>query len=113
MAERDWRCLGARTQSEARAFYIATLRRQLGVHVVREMARHRLHRLPWIGVPRSVVTRRGARGTLGTGGTRPQVDGVPQPADFYAHQQWVRVADSSGLGAAAASFDADLDDEDK
>ena len=57
---RAWHMLGARTQVEARAFYMASLRRQLGVQVVREMAHHRLRRLPWIGVPRSAMDRRRA-----------------------------------------------------
>ena len=68
VTKRDWHALGARCQTEARAFYIATLRRQLGVHTVREMARHRLRRLPLIGVPRSAVIRRREMGMLRTGG---------------------------------------------
>ena len=44
MARSEWRRWGARSMAEARAFFIASLRRQLGVCVVREFARHRCTR---------------------------------------------------------------------
>ena len=53
----SWRFLGARSQAEARGYYVATLRRAWGVAAVREFARHRVSRLSFVGAPRG----RGAR----------------------------------------------------
>ena len=50
--------MGARSESEARSFYVARLRRRMGVAAVREFARHRLRRVPYVGVPRAVVEQR-------------------------------------------------------
>ena len=40
-----WRFIDARTENEARSFYVARLRRRMGVAAVREFARHRLRRV--------------------------------------------------------------------
>ena len=96
MAAKEWRRWGARTQAEARSFFIASLRRQLGVHVVREMARHRLRRVPYIGVERAVLERRRDAGVLGTGGQRQGADGGPQAVDLYVHQAWARGPNAGG-----------------
>ena len=56
--------MGARTESEARSFYVARLRRRMGVAAVREFARHRLRRVPYVGVPRAVVEQRMQREAL-------------------------------------------------
>ena len=58
LAASRWRLMGARSYAEARAFYIQQIRRQLGLLVGREFARHRLRRLPFIGVPRAAVRAR-------------------------------------------------------
>ena len=58
VAARHWRRMGARTQAEARGFYIQRFRRRLCLVVGREMARHRLRRIPFIGVPRATVRAR-------------------------------------------------------
>ena len=80
-ASRHWRTLGCRNREEARAVYIALLRRRLGCFVVREFARHRLRRLPYVGATHAAVAARGRRpdGQHGDGG------GV-RPDDFYAYQ---------------------------
>ena len=58
-AQRQWGIMGARTPSEMRAFLVARYRRQLGCTAVLAFARHRLARVPYIGVPRqSVMDRR-------------------------------------------------------
>ena len=90
MASNEWRRWGARSQAEARSFFVASLRRQLGVHAVREMARHRLRRVPYIGVERAVLQRRRDRGVLGTGGQRQAPEGGPQAVDLFVHQAWAR-----------------------
>ena len=48
-AQRSWRHLGARSQHEARAFFLQGYRRDVGMAVVREHARVRLARVPFIG----------------------------------------------------------------
>ena len=58
LAQRRWRRMGARSQAEARGFFIASLRRSLCVVFAREMARHRLRRIPFIGVPREAIRAR-------------------------------------------------------
>ena len=50
LARRRWRRYGARDENEAYAFFVAAQRRELGVAVVREFARHRLRRIPFIGM---------------------------------------------------------------
>ena len=57
LAARQWRDMGARTQEEARSFIVSSLRRRLGLVICREFARHRIRRVPYIGVPRAVVER--------------------------------------------------------
>ena len=42
LANKHWRLLGARSQGEVHGFYVAQLRRRMGVTAVREFARHRL-----------------------------------------------------------------------
>ena len=74
---------------EARAFFIARLRRTLGVVVGREMARHRLRRVPFIGVPRAAVRAHiAARDRRRGQDAQPAMpDGVGvRPDDFYAFQ---------------------------
>ena len=46
---RDWRYLGARSQAEARGYYTASMRRAWSCLFVREMARHRLRRVIYVG----------------------------------------------------------------
>lgn len=58
LASRRWSLMGARTQAEARAFFLQHLTRRFGLTAAREMARHRLHRVQYVGVPRAVVEDR-------------------------------------------------------
>ena len=61
-AGRVWRRWGSRSESEARGIVTAALRRSVGVFVAREFARHRLRRVPMVGVPRAALdARRGRR----------------------------------------------------
>ena len=55
IAAREWRQAGARTLGEYRSCVIDRLRRRMGLASVRAMARHRLGRVPFIGVPRATV----------------------------------------------------------
>ena len=73
-----WRFLGARCMSDARSYYATRLRRSWGILAVREMARHRLRRVCYVGAghrPRGVQ----ARG-------RPADEWEARsPSDFWAH----------------------------
>ena len=90
IAAKEWRALGARSAKEARGFIVAKLRRRIGLVVVREMARHRLKRVPLIGVPREALSplarflRAGAR----PGNADEPLDRPPAfvPEDFFAFQ---------------------------
>ena len=85
MARKQWQWLGARSESEARAAIVSKLRPRLGLITVREMARHRLRRVPYIGVPRALVQDRmqlfRLRDIERGGGA------VVAARDFYAFQQ--------------------------
>ena len=80
-----WQWVGARNEAEARACVLSRLRRRVGLVVVREMARHRLRRVPYIGVPRHIVEERmqpfHLRAIERGGGA------AVSAADFYAFQQ--------------------------
>lgn len=86
LAEDQWRTLGARSQAELRGFLISRSRRRIGLAVVQAMARHRLARVPYIGVPRVAVAQRaqwrGAAAAMAAH-RRPQLDA----SDFYQFQQ--------------------------
>ena len=58
------RVRGGRTADEMRAFLIAQMRRRMGLVAVQAMARHRLARIQYIGVPRAVVEGRRRRGDV-------------------------------------------------
>ena len=94
LAARQWRDMGARTQEEARSFIVSSLRRRLGLVICREFARHRIRRVPYIGVPRAVVERRTQRGQL-IGGAQAQAPLYVPYADFYQFQ--------AGAGRLAAA----------
>ena len=89
MARREWRVRGARSEAEARSYYVARLRRSWGIMVAREMARFRLRRVPFIGqphdfrpgdrVPEVVPVLGGGEGplpTFGAAGSRARAGGV-------------------------------------
>ena len=69
-AERSWRALGARSSSEARSVIHTSLTtrtvRSWGINAVREMARHRLRRVEFVGA-RSLPRAAHALGRAGRG----------------------------------------------
>ena len=91
IARRRWRLMGAASQSEARSFTVARVRRVLGVGAARAMARHLIRRLPFLGLSRAAMdqhlqqhrARAWARREVGTG-----VDGL-RIEDFFAFQAHV------------------------
>lgn len=62
VAARMWGVAGARSQAEMRSILVSRGRRRVGVSVVQAMARHRLARAPYIGVPRQAIAMRRPRG---------------------------------------------------
>ena len=83
-ARRRWRRYGARTEGEAYSFFVAAMRRQMGVAVVREMARHRLRRLHFIGMTRAET----AAAQQLRAAPRPQSRNAlgANESDFYLYQ---------------------------
>ena len=89
MSQRAWRGLGARSASEAKSYFASRMRRTVGVTVAREMARHRLRRIPFIGLDRQVMQahaheaqqRRGQRALPREVGPLHAI-----PEEFYAFQ---------------------------
>ena len=81
-AVRDARRYGARTEAEALGFFTASIRRRVGVMAAREIARHRLRRVPLIEVPYAVLRDLPAR--------RPPVEvrhaSHSTAQDFYQYQ---------------------------
>ena len=80
-----WRRYGARTEAEAYGFFVAALRRRVGVFVAREIARHRLRRIPFVGVPRAALTAYAQRSRAAR---RPAERDAAQVAshEFFAFQ---------------------------
>ena len=60
-ATRLWRLFGARSESEMYSYLVSRARRRIGMAAVHAMARHRIARIPYIGVPRRVVEGRRRR----------------------------------------------------
>ena len=68
----------------------------MGLVICRKFARHRIRRVPYIGVPRAVVEQRIQRGQL-IGGPQVRVPLYVPYADFYQYQAGVRQsADPAG-----------------
>ena len=66
-ASQVWREAGARSASEMRAVLIGRMRRRVGLATVQAMARHRLARVPYVGVSHAVVQARAQRRVMHTG----------------------------------------------
>jgi len=64
-AQQQWQLAGARSATEMRSFLVSRIRRRMGVTAVQAMVRHRLARVPYIGVPRHFITARMQRGAAG------------------------------------------------
>ncbi len=83
LARQRWRFAGARTPSEMQSFLVGQARRRVGLATVQAMARHRLARVPYIGVPRAVVAARvDARAHRGAARPAP----AWEADDLYAFQ---------------------------
>ena len=89
-ARRMWRVMGARTWSEAFGFILQSMRRRLGVVVVREFARHRLHRVPYIGHTRASLARARSHAELQVAAMHAGPASGIRWEDFYAHQHYAQ-----------------------
>ncbi|KAL1527728.1 hypothetical protein AB1Y20_009113 [Prymnesium parvum] len=87
LAGMRWQLAGARSVAEMRAFLVSRCRRKVGLATGQAMARHRLARLPYIGVPRAVVQAQLQRGPRMRGEPTPYAP-APSHADFYSYQAW-------------------------
>ena len=90
LANKNWRALGARSAHEARGFVVAAVKRRLGLMLAREMARHRLRRVPAIGVPNAALSgpARFQRAMDRRHGIDEPLDRPPAfvPEEFFAFQ---------------------------
>ena len=93
LARRHWQLAGARTESEARGWWVGQCRRRIGVAVARAFARLRLRRLPFLGVPRAVLDERARRGLAGvpTAGADAGSRYDEDVRLFFGHQVHARV----------------------
>ena len=84
IAEKQWELAGARSRREMRGFLISRCRRRGGLATVQAMARHRLARVPYVGVPYAAVRTRAQQ--LAGAGAGPYAPS-PDHADFFQFQQ--------------------------
>ena len=86
LAGQRWRLMGARTQTEARAYFVGIVRRELGLTFVTAMARHRLQREPFVGMSRAAL--RAMRDARGLATRRDREAALPDQwvYDFFRHQ---------------------------
>ena len=81
MAKRQWAFMGARTMDEARNYFISRLRRRLSCRAARAFTRHRLRRMPLVGVLNPSAIPLASRSAA-------QPLHEPALAAFYAHQAY-------------------------
>ena len=99
LAAKQWRTMGARSEMEARSFFMDTLRKELSIKIWSAIGRHRLNRLDFIGISRADVQRmrdqnqqafgmggrvRGRRGPVVDSGPRVAPPGWARPSDLRA-----------------------------
>ena len=97
LAEQQWALAGARSAREMRGFMVSRVMRRIGMATVQAMARHRIARLPFIGVPRPAVVEHMRRRAVGRDGEA--VEALPAQAhwEFFQYQ-----AGPAAAGIAAA-----------
>ena len=79
-----WRALGSRSWSEAYGYYLSSLRRSWGVLAVREMARHRLRRVIYVGAGARPRAQQAWEDAGGRGAWRQWMHA--SHADFHAYE---------------------------
>ena len=80
-----------------RGFMVSRVRRRIGMATVQAMARHRVARLPYIGVPRTAVVEHMRRRAVGRDGEAVGALPVQAHWEFFQYQ-----AGPAAAGIAAA-----------
>ena len=91
-AAMTWRAMGARSQTEARSFYVVRYRRDLGVAFALAHVQHRTRREPQVGLSHDAVrefARRRGGPTLHDVMERHHGGMRVAPAEFYAAQPFL------------------------
>ena len=73
--------MGARSEVEARAYFLHALRRRVGAGVVRAFARHRIGRVSMVGAAGGVLRGQGPR-------MQPRPE-ARAPFEFFAYQAYL------------------------
>ena len=112
LAATRWRAMGARSEAEARGYFMNAVRKELSVSFWTALARHRQNRLDFIGISRADVQRmrdqnqrgfgmggrvRGRRGPVVAQGPRVAPPGWARPSDLRAFAAYQ--APGMGVGA--------------
>ena len=90
-AERSWRAMGCRSQAEALGVLTAHYRRRWGMLAVREYARHRVRRVPYVGAPRGTRAV-GAHGRAAAEEVAPLREAYEAHQAMRVHGAWQRGA---------------------
>lgn len=88
-ASQQWRLMGARSQTEARSYFVARFRRELGLAFAQAQVGHRMRRRPLVGMSRDEVRAlidRSAQqhAQRGDAMRRHHEQGLLDPAEFWA-----------------------------
>ena len=105
LAATRWRAMGARSESEARGFFMNAVRKELSMSFWTALARHRQNRLDFVGISRADVQRmrdQNQRG-FGMGGrVRGRHGPVVAPGPRVAPPGWARPSDLRAFAAYQA-----------
>ena len=105
LAATRWRAMGARSESEARGFFMNAVRKELSISFWTALARHRQNRLDFVGISRADVQRmrdQNQRG-FGMGGrVRGRHGPVVAPGPRVAPPGWARPSDLRAFAAYQA-----------
>ena len=80
-----WQVTGLRTEDEMYSYYLRHFRRRMGMASVLAMARHRLSRVPLIGVPRQAVEQHMRRARARVHGHGRELN-TNDLTEFFAYQ---------------------------
>ena len=105
LAATRWSAMGARSESEARGYFMNAVRKELSIGFWTALARHRQNRLDFVGISRADVQRmrdQNQRG-FGMGGrVRGRHGPVVAPGPRVAPPGWARPSDLRAFAAYQA-----------
>ena len=112
LAATIWRAMGARSESEARGFFMNAVRKELSMSFWTALARHRQNRLDFVGISRADVQRmrdQNQRG-FGMGGrVRGRHGPVVAPGPRVAPPGWARPSDLRAFCGLPGAWRGDLE----